>query len=86
MRIRTMIRLGVNTHNPNLSTTKKNETEWPSLFIQNSSYPAPLFVVLARENKIGQKKFLPCSSVCCPSQSHPDLAVQQHFELKMKNV
>ena len=31
MRIRTIRGLGVNTHNPNLSTTKK-ETEWPSLF------------------------------------------------------
>ena len=48
MRIRTMIRLGVNTHNPNLSTTKK-ETEWPSLF-----RTAPLFVV--QKNKIAPKK------------------------------
>ena len=84
MRIRTIRSLGVNTHNPNLSTTKK-ETEWPSLF---RTAPTLLLCLLSfpEETKLPPKKFLPCLSVCCPSQSHPDLAVQQHFELKMKNV
>ena len=55
MRIRTMIRLGVNTHNPNLSTTTKRNRV--AISIQNSSYPAPLFFVFARENKIAQKNY-----------------------------
>ena len=54
MRIRTIRGLGVNTHIPNLSTTKKRNRV--AISIQNSSYPAPLFVILARENKIAHKK------------------------------
>ena len=57
MRIRTIRGLGVNTHNPNLSTTTKRNRV--AISIQNSSYPAPLFVVPARENKNDQKKSYP---------------------------
>ena len=78
MRIRTMRSLGVNTHNPNLSTT--TTTKKPSGHL----YSEQLLCLLSKKRNCPQKVFLPCSSVCCPSQSHPDLAVQQHFELKMK--
>ena len=81
MRIRTIRSLGVNTHNPNLSTTITTKRNRVAISIQNSSS-----VCCPKKQNCPQKEFLPCSSVCCPSQSHPDLAVQQHFELKMKKT
>ena len=67
MRIRTIRSLGVNTHNPNLSTTTTTKRNRVAISIQNSSsvccpkneiapkkysYPARLFVVLPRAIQI----------------------------------